>query len=78
MESQHKIEQVMQKLYNAIFGFIRGQLILSSIVFTLTLIGLLIINISYPFATAGIVTIVDVLPILVRICYSTTDHILYN
>ncbi len=62
-ESQHKIEQVMQKLYNAIFGFIRGQLILSSIVFTLTLIGLLIINISYPFATAGIVTIVDVLPI---------------
>lgn len=62
-ESKHKIEQVMQKLYSAIFGFIRGQLLLSFIVFTLTLLGLLIIKISYPFATAGIVTLVDVLPI---------------
>ena len=61
--SHHKIELVMTKLYRAVFGFIRAQLIISFFIYVLCLIGFLVLDLKFPFATAGIVTAVDVLPI---------------
>lgn len=63
-DSHHKIEHLMQKLYKAVFGFIGAQLIMSLLIFILTLGGLLILGVPLPFATAGIVTVVDILPVL--------------
>ncbi len=61
--SHHKIELVMDKLYRAVFGFIRAQIVLSFFIFIMSLSGLLIIGIDFPLATAGLITAVDVLPI---------------
>ncbi len=61
--SHHKIEIVMEKLYRAVFGFIRAQIILSFFIFILSLSGLLIIGIKFPLATAALITAVDILPI---------------
>jgi len=63
IESHHKIEKVMTKLYNAVFGFIRAQLIISFLIYILSLSGFLLLGLKFPFATAAIVTAVDVLPI---------------
>lgn len=62
--SHHKVDLVMNKLYQAVLGFIRAQLIISFFIFLLTLAGLLILGIKYPVIIAIIITIVDILPIL--------------
>jgi len=62
--SHHKIELVMSKLYQAVLGFIRAQIIISFIVFSFTLIFLLILGVKYALIIAIIIMIVDILPIL--------------
>ena len=61
--SHHKIELVMDKLYRAVFGFIRAQIVLSFFIFIMSFTGLLVIGIKFPLATAGLITAVDILPI---------------
>lgn len=63
-EAHHKIEIVMTKLYQAVLGFIRAQIIISFFIFLLTLAGLLILRVKYPIVLATVITIVDILPIL--------------
>lgn len=62
--SQSKVAQVLHSLREAIFGFLRAQLVLSAITFVIVLTGLLIIGVDYPFAIALLIVIVDVLPVL--------------
>lgn len=64
VEDQNRVELVLEKLQKAIFGFIRAQLIISFIIFWVVFIGFLILKIKYASATALIITIVDILPIL--------------
>jgi sporulation integral membrane protein YtvI len=59
-----RIDVVLQQLHRAIFGFIRAQLIISTFEFVFVLIGFVILDVPYPSATALIVTLVDILPIL--------------
>lgn len=59
-----QLENVLQKLHSAIFGFIRAQLIISTLEFFFVFIGFLILGVNYPSATAFLVTIVDILPVL--------------
>jgi len=61
--SHHKIELVMNKLYRAVFGFIRAQIVISFFIFVMSFTGLLVIGIKFPLATAGLITAVDILPI---------------
>lgn len=61
--SQNKVVQVLDNLKQAIIGFIRAQIILSSLTFFITLMGLLILQVDYPFAIALIIIVVDILPI---------------
>jgi len=64
-ESNHsRLDSVLKQLQQAVFGFIRAQIIISSIEFFFVLFGFLILGVSYPSATALLVTIVDFLPIL--------------
>ncbi|MDX9872184.1 MAG: sporulation integral membrane protein YtvI [Clostridia bacterium] len=59
-----RLEIVLQELHKAVFGFIRAQLIISFLEFVFVYIGFLILGISYPAATALVVTFVDFLPVL--------------
>ncbi len=63
-KSRNKVEEVLDKLRNAIFGFIRAQLLISSLTYIITLIGLMILRIDFAIALALLVIIVDILPIL--------------
>jgi len=63
-DSQQKVSDVIDSLRNSIFGFLRSQIILSTLTYILSLIGLLIIDVKYPLAIALLIIIVDILPIL--------------
>jgi len=62
--SRPKVSTVLDNLRSAVFGFIQAQVILSVIVYILSLIGFLILGVDYPMAIALLVVVVDVLPIL--------------
>ena len=63
-ESKEKVSNVLDSLRSSIFGFLRSQLILSSMTYVLSLVGLLLLDIKYPLAIALLIIIVDILPIL--------------
>lgn len=63
-KSQSQINEVIHSLKRSIFGFLSAQLILSVSTYIVTLLGLLILGVSFPLAVALLVTIVDLLPIL--------------
>lgn len=62
--SRTKVDTVLGNLRNSIFGFVRAQIVFSTMTYILTLLGLLILGIQHPFAIAFLVTLVDLLPIL--------------
>jgi sporulation integral membrane protein YtvI len=59
-----KVKLVLIKLHNTIFGFLRAQFIISTLIFTAVLIGFLIMGINYSSALALFITVVDILPVL--------------
>lgn len=63
-KSQSQVNEVIHSLKRSIFGFLSAQLILSVSTYIVTLLGLLILGVSFPLAVALLVTIVDLLPIL--------------
>ena len=63
-DSQQKVSDVIDSLRKSIFGFLRSQIILSTLTYIISLVGLLIIDVKYPLAIALLIIIVDILPIL--------------
>jgi len=63
IQDRSKIESVLIVLQKAVFGFLRAQFIISSMIFLVVLIGFLIMGISYPSVLALLITLVDLLPI---------------
>lgn len=63
-ETKGKVEHILSDLNKAIIGFLRAQIIISSLIFFLATLGLLILNTPYPFAIGLFITVVDILPIL--------------
>jgi sporulation integral membrane protein YtvI len=63
-DSQDKVDRVLQDLRGSIFGFMKAQLILSTLTYILSLIGLLILDVNFAMAVALLIVIVDILPIL--------------
>jgi len=62
--TKRKVVLVLSDLRRATFGFLKAQVILSTITFLLTFIGLLILRVKYTALIALLITIVDILPIL--------------
>lgn len=62
--SRPKVSSVLDDLRSAIFGFLQSQIILCAIVYILSLIGFLVLGVSYPLAVALLVMLVDLLPIV--------------
>jgi len=63
-QARPRVETVMKSLQQAVFGFLRAQIIISCCIFIFLLIGFLILGIKYPSAIALLITVVDILPIL--------------
>jgi len=63
-EDHPRVEKVLSQLHHAIFGFIRAQIIISTIEFIFVFTGFVILGIKYPSASALFVTLVDILPVL--------------
>lgn len=62
--SKRKALMIISDLKKATFGFLKAQIILSTITFIMAFIGLSILKIKYSFVIAFIITVVDILPIL--------------
>lgn len=62
--SQSKLTLVLKGLQHATVGFLQAQLILSTITYLISLVGLAILGVKYSYAIAVIIVIVDMLPIL--------------
>lgn len=62
--SQGKVEEVLLNLRNAIFGFIRAQLLISALTYVVTLFGLIFLKVDFAVAIAFLIIVVDILPIL--------------
>lgn len=62
--SRSKMAMVLDNLRSAIFGFLQAQLILAILVYAMSLIGFVVLGVSYPLAVALLVVVVDILPIL--------------
>jgi sporulation integral membrane protein YtvI len=63
-EVHERVEIVLKNLHHAVMGFIRAQVIISILIYFVVFLGFLVLGISYPSATALLVTIVDILPVL--------------
>jgi sporulation integral membrane protein YtvI len=63
-KSRGKVEEVLLNLRSAVFGFLRGQMILSAITFVIAFTGLLILDVRYALAITFVIILVDVLPVL--------------
>lgn len=63
-KSREKVSVVLLNLRMAIFGFLRAQAIISGLTYIVALIGLFILEVSFPMAIALLIIIVDILPIL--------------
>ncbi|MHB1406653.1 MAG: sporulation integral membrane protein YtvI [Desulfitobacteriaceae bacterium] len=62
--SRHKLELVLKDLRKATIGFLESQVILSSITYIISAIGLMILGARYALAIALVIVLVDILPIL--------------
>lgn len=62
--SKKKVLLVTGDLRQATFGFLKAQLIMSTLTYILSYVGLNILNIKYAYVIAFFIIIVDVLPIL--------------
>ncbi len=63
-KSRDKVDNVLQNLRLAIFGFLRAQMMLSLLTYVLSLAGLLVLRVDYALAVALLITLVDILPVL--------------
>jgi sporulation integral membrane protein YtvI len=63
-KAQVKVKLILSDLHAALIGFIGAHLILSTFTYIASFIGLWIIGVKYALASALIITIVDILPIL--------------
>jgi len=61
--THHRIDIVMGNLYKAVIGFIRGQFIISILIFFVTSLAFYVLKVKYVLATALLVTFVDILPV---------------
>lgn len=62
--SKQKLEVVFSDLRNATIGFLKAQIILSTITYVVSLSGLMILGVRYALVLALLIIIVDILPIL--------------
>lgn len=62
--SKRKVLLIISDLKKATFGFLKAQIILSTITFIMAFIGLSILKIKYSFVISFIIMVVDILPIL--------------
>jgi sporulation integral membrane protein YtvI len=62
--SRDKVADVLENLRQAIFGFIRAQLILSILTYLVCFVGLLVLHVSYPLAIALLVSIGEFIPVV--------------
>ncbi len=62
--SKRKVVYVLGDLRRATFGFLKAQVILSTITFIISFVGLALLKVKYAAVIAFIIVIVDVLPIL--------------
>lgn len=62
--SHKSVSIVLATLSEAIFGFLRAELIILILVFIVVWLGFLILGISYPTALALLIAAIDILPIL--------------
>lgn len=62
--SKRKVIYVLGDLRRATFGFLKAQLILSTITFIISFVGLALLKVKYAAVISFIIVIVDVLPIL--------------
>ncbi len=77
-----KTKSITKNVFTALFGWLRAQLILTTVTFSELLVGFLIIGIDNAFLLALIISLVDVLPVLgagtVLIPWSIINLILGN
>lgn len=62
--SKRKVVYIIGDLKNATFGFLKAQIILSTITFIISFIGLTILKVDYAALISLIVVLVDILPVL--------------
>ncbi|NLP43499.1 MAG: sporulation integral membrane protein YtvI [Peptococcaceae bacterium] len=62
--TKRKVLFVLSDLRRATFGFLKAQVILSTVTFLMAFIGLLILKVRYTALIALLITLVDILPIL--------------
>ncbi len=62
--TKEKVEDVIIRLRKTVFGFIQAQLILSTATYIISVLGLLILQVEYPFVISFFIVLVDILPIL--------------
>lgn len=64
VSAREKVEVVISQLNRATVGFLRAQIILSLMTFTLSFLGLLILKVKYAAVISLLIVLVDILPIL--------------
>ncbi|CAI8904726.1 MULTISPECIES: sporulation integral membrane protein YtvI [unclassified Brevibacillus] len=64
VSAREKVEVVISQLNRATLGFLRAQIILSLMTFTLSFLGLLILQVKYAAVISLMIVFVDILPIL--------------
>lgn len=62
--SHKSVSIVLSTLSEAIFGFLRAQLIILFLIFGVVWLGFVILGINYPIALASLIAAIDILPIL--------------
>jgi sporulation integral membrane protein YtvI len=63
-KSRMQMEQVLESLRKSVFGFLRAQVFLSVITYTICFVGLILIGTGYPLAISLLIVVVDILPVL--------------
>jgi sporulation integral membrane protein YtvI len=63
-KTKDKMENVLTYLREAIFGFIRAQLIMAIFTYLLTFIGLLVLRAEYPLAISLLVMVMEFVPVI--------------
>ncbi|MCY9663579.1 sporulation integral membrane protein YtvI [Paenibacillus alginolyticus] len=62
--SKRKMENVLTYLREAIFGFIRAQLIMAVLTYLVTFVGLLVLRAEYPLAISLLVMVMEFVPVI--------------
>ena len=58
------LKRVKNDMFSALFGYVRSQLIIMSILFVELVIGLLLLGVEYPYIIAFFIALFDALPVL--------------